>query len=209
MVALKSDGTVVAWGDNFAGKATPPAGLSGVTAIAAGGNHSVALVGSGATAPTFTLQPVSQTVAVGANVTFSAGATGLPAPAYQWLRAGTNLPNATSASLVLTNVTTNQSGLYTVAVSNAAGSVTSAAAMLTVASSLFQPPPPQTAAAIQNSGFQLDLMLEVGRPFRVQATTNLLTWSDLTNFVSSGSALQFLDAAATNQIRRFYRVVSP
>ena len=37
---------------------------------------------------------------------------------------GTNLANATSASLLLNSVTTNQSGLYTVLVANAAGSVT-------------------------------------------------------------------------------------
>jgi len=40
-LALKSDGTVVGWGNT--GLATPPAGLSGVVAIAAGGVHSLAL----------------------------------------------------------------------------------------------------------------------------------------------------------------------
>ena len=38
--ALKSDGTVVAWG----GAPTVPASLAGVTAIAAGGFHTVAIV---------------------------------------------------------------------------------------------------------------------------------------------------------------------
>ncbi len=42
-VALKSDRTVVAWGDNYYGQATVPTGLTGVKAIAAGGYHSVAL----------------------------------------------------------------------------------------------------------------------------------------------------------------------
>jgi alpha-tubulin suppressor-like RCC1 family protein len=42
-VALKSDRTVVAWGDNNYGQATVPTGLTGVKAIAAGGYHSVAL----------------------------------------------------------------------------------------------------------------------------------------------------------------------
>ena len=35
-LALKSDGTVVAWGSNGAGQINVPAGLSDVTAIAAG-----------------------------------------------------------------------------------------------------------------------------------------------------------------------------
>jgi hypothetical protein len=46
-VALKNDGTVVAWGDNSAGEATVPAGLSGVMAIAAGEDHTVALKNDG------------------------------------------------------------------------------------------------------------------------------------------------------------------
>ena len=45
-------GTVVAWGDNGFGQTTVPAGLSGVSAIAAGYYHTVALVGTGAPAPT-------------------------------------------------------------------------------------------------------------------------------------------------------------
>jgi len=46
-VALKSDGTVVAWGGNGNGQTTIPAGLTGVTAIAAGHDHTVALKSDG------------------------------------------------------------------------------------------------------------------------------------------------------------------
>ena len=46
-LALKSDGTVVGWGENWDGKATPPAGLSDVVAITAGSNHSLALKSDG------------------------------------------------------------------------------------------------------------------------------------------------------------------
>ena len=42
-VALKQDGTVVAWGYNDEGQTKVPAGLSGVVAIAAGGFHTVVL----------------------------------------------------------------------------------------------------------------------------------------------------------------------
>jgi hypothetical protein len=44
-LALKGDGTVVAWGSNGWGQRDVPAGLTGVTAIAAGQDHSLAVQG--------------------------------------------------------------------------------------------------------------------------------------------------------------------
>ncbi len=46
-VALKSDGMVVAWGDNGDGQTTIPKGLTNVVAIAAGVTHTVALKSDG------------------------------------------------------------------------------------------------------------------------------------------------------------------
>jgi hypothetical protein len=83
-------------------------------------------------APNITQQPPSQTVPVGTNVTFSVAATGLFPLSWQWLFNGTAIPNATNSSLTLTAVTTNQSGGYSVVITNAAGSVTSQVAVLTV-----------------------------------------------------------------------------
>ena len=45
--ATTATGTVVAWGTNFFGQATVPAGLSGVTAVAAGDLHSLAVKSDG------------------------------------------------------------------------------------------------------------------------------------------------------------------
>ena len=42
-LALKSNGTVVAWGDNGWGQSTVPSTLSGVTRIGAGENESLAI----------------------------------------------------------------------------------------------------------------------------------------------------------------------
>src|SRR5216684_561096 len=47
-LALKSDGTVVAWGCDGSGESTVPANLTGVIAIAAGELHSLALKSDGA-----------------------------------------------------------------------------------------------------------------------------------------------------------------
>jgi len=46
-VALKSDGTVTAWGYDYYGQTDVPAGLTGVTAVSAGGYHTVALKNDG------------------------------------------------------------------------------------------------------------------------------------------------------------------
>lgn len=46
-VALKSDGTVAAWGTNDAGQTSVPAGLSDVIAVSAGGYHTLALKSNG------------------------------------------------------------------------------------------------------------------------------------------------------------------
>src|ERR1017187_662521 len=46
-LALKSDSTVVAWGDNYYGQCIVPVGLSNIIAIAAGEYHSLALKSDG------------------------------------------------------------------------------------------------------------------------------------------------------------------
>ena len=89
----------------------------------------------GATAPSITSQPASETVAIGQTATFSVTATGSPAPTYQWQNAatGANISGATSASYSISSVTAGESGSkFQVVVSNSAGNVTSTAATLTV-----------------------------------------------------------------------------
>jgi len=64
-------------------------------------------------------QPQSQSLFKGAAAFFRVTAAGLPPLNYQWRFNGTNLPNATNAFLELRNVQFEQSGLYSVVVSNA------------------------------------------------------------------------------------------
>jgi hypothetical protein len=90
--------------------------------------------GGGNTAPVITTQPASQSVAPGATVTFNVSATGTPAPVFQWRKDGAPIPNATNATLTLTNITTADAGNYTVFASNTAGNTTSSAATLIVSS---------------------------------------------------------------------------
>ncbi len=83
-------------------------------------------------APNITNPPVAQAAVQGQTAVFGAGASGLPAPAYQWLKDGISLPGATGTSLVLSNVQSADAAGYSVVASNSSGSVTSAAVALTV-----------------------------------------------------------------------------
>ncbi|HEV7926452.1 MAG TPA: immunoglobulin domain-containing protein, partial [Verrucomicrobiae bacterium] len=81
--------------------------------------------------PAIESQPKSQTVLEGATVTFSVTAAG-PSLSYLWIEPNSLLPGQTNSTLVLTNVTANNEGLYEVIVSNSVGAVTSSPAFLYV-----------------------------------------------------------------------------
>ena len=73
-LALKSDGTVVAWGDGDI-----PAGVGGlnnIIAIADGADHALA-VRSGPPTPVITVQPADQYQIAGGTVTFTAEGEGV------------------------------------------------------------------------------------------------------------------------------------
>ena len=88
--------------------------------------------------PWIQVNPVSQAEAAGSNATFSVVADGLPPPAYQWLRSGTNLidggnvSGATTVTLTLSNVSGGDAASYSVVVSNSSGAATSFIASLSV-----------------------------------------------------------------------------
>jgi formylglycine-generating enzyme required for sulfatase activity len=82
--------------------------------------------------PSISKPPASQTVAVGGTVAFFVNATGGRTLSYQWYFNGTALDGKTAAALVISNLVEANAGSYTVVVTNANGTVTSAAAVLTV-----------------------------------------------------------------------------
>ena len=82
--------------------------------------------------PFFFSQPPSQVVLQGGSVQFQASAGGDPPLFYQWQFQGIDIPSQTNLSLILTNITPNQAGLYTISVSNRAGIATSSPAELVV-----------------------------------------------------------------------------
>lgn len=99
-----------------------------------------------------TAQPASQTVSIGGNASLSVTATG--ATGFQWFRNGATVSGATAATLNLTNVTGADAGAYTVQVTTANGSTTSATANLTVSQfEITTPPGPTTVAAGSPASF--------------------------------------------------------
>jgi len=59
------------------------------------------------------------------------------------------------------------------------------------------------------NGFVCQVLGEIGQNYRIQASTDLLGWSVLTNCMSSNMPVPFADADATNYPSRFYRAVTP
>ncbi len=82
--------------------------------------------------PSIALQPTSQVVSALQNITLTAVANGTAPLHHQWRKNGAPIPGATAATLSLNNVTTNAAATYTLVVTNAVGSITSAPAILTV-----------------------------------------------------------------------------
>ncbi|MDR7182985.1 hypothetical protein J2X85_000008 [Microbacterium trichothecenolyticum] len=96
-------------------------------------------------APAVTTQPTSASVTEGADATFTAAASGTPAPSVKW-QSSTNgtdwsdVSGATSASLTVPAVTLAQSGAqYRAVFTNAAGSATTNSVQLTVSAAIVEP----------------------------------------------------------------------
>jgi len=83
--------------------------------------------------PAIAVQPANATVWEGAeNYTFTVGVTGTKPLTYQWRLNDADIPGATAPTLTLAKVSAASEGSYSVVVSNASGTATSANAALTV-----------------------------------------------------------------------------
>ena len=127
--ALRSNGFVTAWGANTGATNVPP-GLSNVVAVAAGSSYGLALVSGGS--PIIIRQPVGGTAFAGNQFTLSAAVASPTPVTYAWSLNGTNIPNATNASFIISNAQTTDAGLYQLSVINAAGSAASVPVPITV-----------------------------------------------------------------------------
>ena len=157
------------------------------------------------TLPSITSQPQSATVPVGSNVTFAVSANGTAPLSFQWRKNSVLLSGATAASFTLNNIGTNQSGDYTVLVSNVAGSVPSQVATLTVTVPVT--PPLIEHVIYAASAPTLSWNERPGRTYQVQFKDDFdqASWSLLANGLNSPFTVVVPSVAASSQ--RFYRIV--
>ena len=110
--------------------------------------------------PVITTAPASQIAAVGTNVAFAVAAAGTAPLAYQWQFNGTNLPGATTSTLMLTNVQPAEAGNYTVLVTNVAGLAAGAAQLIPVL--------PPVSISVSGTSVAVSLQSETGLNYTLQ-----------------------------------------
>jgi hypothetical protein len=156
-------------------------------------------------APRVVVGPQSQSLTAGNDLVLDVIATGTPPLSSQWNFHGGALAGQTNAGLWLTNATTAESGNYSVVVRNANGAVyvTCAATVSTPLAQVGLPVPVATGSRMIN------FSVASGHSYRVLASTNMTSWSQVGSFYASSTNASYVDAAAGLYSQRFYRLVSP
>lgn len=152
-------------------------------------------------------QPTNAAVTVGGSATLAVGAVGIGAFTgpftYQWTLNGSPLAGQTSSSLALSSLQLASSGNYACVVGSPLGPITSSNATLVV----FNPFSVGSASFQPGGLFQMTAGGDNGRAYRLETSTNLVTWTPIvTNTVSGGTA-SFTDSTAAGNVLRFYRIV--
>lgn len=162
-------------------------------------------------APAITTQPESRTNHYGTTATFTVVASGTAPLAYQWRKGGADLPTGTDPVLALLNVTRCDGGVYSVLVTNIAGSALSSNALLVVRvpQRLGTPILQADGSCVVFSGDADGGLLTMNNlaNFELYASTNIEDWLPLTNCLSvTNGQLRVCDPDSANLPQRFYRI---
>lgn len=114
---------------------------------------------------------------------------------------GQAIPGAKSSSIVLANVSLPDEGEYSVEVTNAVNKLVSAGATLKL-STRFESP-----VVSANGDFQVEIAGSVGWTVLVQSSTNMTSWTTITNLVLTGNRIRFIDTETPGHLSRFYRIL--
>ncbi len=150
--------------------------------------------------PLLGCQLTNQVALAGQTKTFAIRATSQGTLKYQWKYNGTNLPLAVSSLLTLKNVTTNQSGIYSVTVTDGNGSTNSIAALTVYATAAGALAP----ASIARGQYTMTVDGVPGYRYIVQASTDFVNWVPVQ---TNTAPFTFVDANASRFGQRFYRSV--
>ena len=158
--------------------------------------------------PAIVTQPTAASVVAGNSASFTVTASGTAPLTYQWLKNGAAISSATSATLTLTKVSTNDAAAYSVVVANAAGSATSGSAVLTV-----QLPPSivtQPASQFGALGSTINLSVTAGGtgPLSYQWFMAGAPLTDGGNISGSATSVLTITALTTNEVNNYFVVVS-
>lgn len=163
--------------------------------------------------PQIDTDPQSQTNNAGGSATFTVAATGIGPFTYQWQRAGTNLPGATSSSLTVTPLTTNDAAIYQVFVANECGVSPSGTATLTVNGAALPPTIPAiTAIGVSGSDLLIDFtggVADVPGDFTLVGAATVV--GPFTNTVAASITVNgppglFRATTARPAVNTFYRI---
>ncbi|MGZ4965118.1 MAG: TIGR02597 family protein, partial [Limisphaerales bacterium] len=151
-----------------------------------------------------TQQPISQTVSLGANVSFVTAASGTMPLSFQWRKNGVSIVNATTATLTINGATYGDVGSYSVIVTNIAGSDTSTDALLIIPTTT-----PQLVAIFVNPDNTVSSTWNVttGATYRFDYKNNLTDsgWTNIGFFGAASNTLTVVDGPITNN-QRYYQL---
>jgi uncharacterized delta-60 repeat protein len=145
-------------------------------------------------APVITVAPTPQTVTAGGTATLSVSATGDQPLRYQWRRNGQAIGGATNATLVLSNLSYEQRGQYSVDVVNDAGATASPEALLNVLISPFIVDQSASRTVLLGSAVDFFVIVAGSEPFAYQWYHNSAPIAGATNSILVVSNLQPADA---------------
>lgn len=157
------------------------------------------------TAPFIVSQPLDLTVTTGQSATFAVVAGGSANLNYQWyFNTNTPLADATNSTFTINSVQGTNAGVYSVIVTNSAGSITSTNAALTATG---ESTPPQLSAPLFSNGtFTLTVNGNSGPDYIVQVSTDLVTWVDIFTNHAPTPPFNWSDVNAGDFSLRFYRI---
>lgn len=159
--------------------------------------------------PTIAAQPANASVNPGQAATFSVTVTGTAPFTYQWRRDNAPISGATTASLTLNGIQAASAGVYSVVITNTAGTVTSTGATLVVNTLPVITAQPRTQVALVNTSAVFGVTAIGGSGYSYQWRKNGVAIpganaSSLSIAVSSAADAGNFDVIVTNNVGSTY-----